>query len=459
MLSPVLHPPGHAESFCGPAGAIEQVRYGCSLGALASVIAIPGAVPITHCGPGCATKQFHALSGINAYQGGEFHAPSTNLGNQEVIFGGADRLDELINATLAVMQADLFVVQTGCIPGLIGDDVASVVSRHQRKGVPIVVADTSGYRGNNFTGHETIIRAIIDQFVGEVDAPRRPGLVNVWSLLPYQNPFWRGDLTELRRVLQGIGLEVNILFGPASEGVSEWRRVPQAQFNIVLSPWLGLATAAHLEQRYGQPFLHVPAIPIGARATSAFLRQVVDFAGLDRARAEAFIAAEEKEHYIYLRDFSSFYAGCTSQYRLPSTAVVVSESAYNLAVASFLVDQLGLNPGPMIISENPPIVHRDAIQAQYRQLADGAGAEVVFEQDGHRIHQHVRETDFSGEWPIVFGSTWEAALADEIGAPLVEIGYPCTDEVVLSRAYVGYRGALALIERTYTTVVRASTMG
>jgi nitrogenase molybdenum-iron protein beta chain len=459
MLSPTTNNLDTSGSFCSSLGAIEQVRYGCSLGALASVIAIPGAIPITHCGPGCATKQFHALSGINAYQGGEFHVPSTNLGNQEVIFGGADRLDELINSTLKVMTADLYVVQSGCIPGLVGDDVFSVVSRYQKRGVPIVFAETTGYRGNNFSGHEIIIRAIIDQFVGAGETPRQHGLVNVWSLLPYQNPFWRGDLTEIKRILEGIGLTVNILFGPASGGVAEWSKIPQAQFNLVLSPWLGLATAAYLQDRYGQPFLHVPTIPIGAKATSAFLRDVTAFAGLDRARAEAFIAAEEKEHYIYLRDFTSFYAGCTSQYRLPSQAVVVSESAYNLAIATFLIDQLGLNPGPMVISENPPLEHRETIQQQYRALADGAGAEVTFEQDGFLIHQEIRETDFSGELPIVFGSTWEAALADQIGAPLVEIGYPCTDEVVLSRAYVGYRGALALIERTYTTVVRASTMG
>ncbi|MBB5046931.1 nitrogenase molybdenum-iron protein beta chain [Rhodopseudomonas rhenobacensis] len=457
MLSPVSNPRDSSESFCSSPGAIEQVRYGCSLGALASVIAIPGAVPITHCGPGCATKQFHALSGINGYQGGEFHVPSTNLGNQEVIFGGADRLDELIRSTLKVMTADLYVVQSGCIPGLVGDDVASVVSRYQKRGVPIVFAETTGYRGNNFSGHEIIIRAIVDQFAGQGDVPKQQGLVNVWSLLPYQNPFWRGDLSEIKRILQGIGLEVNILFGPASAGVEEWRAIPRAQFNLVLSPWLGLATAAHLEQACGQPFLHVPTIPIGARATSAFLREVVEFAGLDRNRAEAFIAAEEKEHYIYLRDFAAFYAGCTSQYRLPSQAVVVSESAYNLAVATFLIEQLGLNPGPMVISENPPPEHREAIEARYRAL--GEGAEVAFEQDGFLIHQSIRQADFSGELPIVFGTTWEAALADSIGAPLVEIGYPCTDEVVLSRAYVGYRGALALIERTYTTVVRASTMG
>lgn len=459
MLSPVATRSDTSGDFCSSPGAIEQVRYGCSLGALASVIAIPGAIPITHCGPGCATKQFHALSGINGYQGGEFHIPSSNLGNQEVIFGGADRLDELIASTLKVMEAELFVVQTGCIPGLVGDDVGSVVRRYQKRGVPIVVAETSGYRGNNFTGHETVIQAIIDQFIGDTDVPQQHGLVNVWSLLPYQNPFWRGDLTEIRRMLEGIGLQVNILFGPASAGVAEWRAIPRAQFNLVLSPWLGLATAALLQDRFGQPVLHEPTIPIGAKATSAFLRRVVDFSGVNRARAEAFIAQEEKEHYIYLRDFACFYAGSTSQYRLPSKAIVVSESAYNLAIASFLVEQLGLNPGPFVISENPPEAFREAIQTRYRALAEHAGTEAVFEQDGKCIHQLVRDVDFTGELPIVFGSTWEAALADEIGAPLVEIGYPCTDEVVLSRAYVGYRGALQLIERTYTTVVRASTVG
>ncbi len=56
--------------------------------------------------------------------------------------------------------------------------------------------------------------------------------------------------------------------------------MPRAQFNLVLSPWLGLETARHLEQKYGQPFLHEPAIPIGARLTGGFLRRVASFAGL-----------------------------------------------------------------------------------------------------------------------------------------------------------------------------------
>ena len=36
---------------------------------------------------------------------------------------------------------------------------------------------------------------------------------------------------------------------------------------------------------------------------------------------------------------------------------------------------------------------------------------------------------------------------------IVEVGFPASYELVLSRTYVGYRGAIALLEKLYTTVV------
>jgi nitrogenase molybdenum-iron protein beta chain len=437
---------------------IEQLRYACSLGALTSVLAIPHATPITHCGPGCASKQFQSIAGINGYQGGEFYVPSTNITENEVIFGGLPRLDELLDSTFKIMDSDLYVVLTGCISELVGDDVESVVTKYRARGIPIVFAETGGFKGNNFTGHELVTRAIIDQFVGSYDGSREDGTVNVWSLLPFQNTFWRGDLAEIKRILQGIGLKVNILFGPQSKGVAEWKEIPKAQFNLVLSPWLGLTTARHLENKYGQPFLHVPVIPIGARQSSAFLREVASFAGIDKQRVEKFIEEEEETYYSYLRDFSTFYAGYTCQYRLPSVSVVVSESAYNLAITKFLVNQLGILPGRQVITDNTPEEFRDAIRAEFKNLSADISAEVDFEEDGYCIQQKIRQTDFTDAVPIVFGTTWEGEIAKELNAALVEIGHPSTDEVVLSRSYVGYRGALSLLERTFTTVVRASTI-
>ncbi len=438
--------------------SIEGVRYVCSIGAMHTASAIPRVIPITHCGPGCADKQFMNLSFYNGFQGGGYGGgaviPSTNATEREVVFGGADRLRELIEASLKILDADLFVVVTGCIPDLVGDDVGAVVSAFQERGVPIAFAETGGFKGNNFTGHELVTRAIIDQFVGPYQGPRQAGTVNVWSLLPYQNTFWRGDLAEIKRVLEGAGLEVNILFGHESAGVSEWKAIPQAQFNLVLSPWLGLETARHLEKKYGQPFLHVPVIPVGAQETSGFLRKVVQWAGLDPSPAEKFIQREEQRYYHFIEDFADFYA--EYWWGLPARFAVIGDSGYNLALTKFLVNQLGLVPARQIITDNPPDEIREEIRAHYRSIASDVSVEVEFEEDSFTIHQKLRATDFGHKPPILFGTTWERDVAKELKGAIVEVGFPSSYEVVLARSYVGYRGALQLLERIYTTAVSAS---
>ena len=136
---------------------------------------------------------------------------------------------------------------------------------------------------------------------------------------------------------------------------------------------------------------------------------------------------------------------------------MVSESAYNLAITKFIVNQLGLTPGRQIITENPPEEFRDAIRAEFRNIAQDVTTEVDFEEDGYFIHKAIKESDFSYHNPVVFGTTWEGELAKNLKGFLIEVGYPSTDEVVLSRSYIGYRGALTLLEKIYTTVVRAST--
>ncbi|AGB19219.1 nitrogenase component 1 [Thermoanaerobacterium thermosaccharolyticum] len=456
--SQIFDKDGSAFSNIQESSCIQQVRYACSIGALYSASAIPRVVPITHCGPGCADKQFMSIAFYNGFQGGGYGGgavvPSTNLTEQEVVFGGINRLRELIASTLKILDADLYVVLTGCIPDIVGDDVGSVVKEFQEKGIPIVYAETGGFKGNNFTGHELVTNAIIDQYVGDYDGPKEKGLVNVWSLLPYHNTFWRGDLTEIKRILEGIGLKVNILFGPKSQGVSEWKKIPKAQFNLVLSPWLGLKTAKHLKEKYDQPYLHVPVIPIGAKETGEFLHKVMEFAGIRSGDAERFIKEEESDYYHYLEEFSDFY----SEYwwGLPAKFAVIGDSAYNLALTKFLTNQLGLIPSKQIITENPPEEYRDKIREQYRKLAEDVSTDVEFEQDSYTIHQKIRQTDFGYKPPIIFGTTWERDLAKELKGSLIEVGFPSSYEVVLSRSYIGYRGALTLLEKIYSTVISAS---
>ena len=309
--------------------------------------------------------------------------PSVNAGEKEIVFGGEKKLRELIKATLKIMKGELFVVLGGCTGELVGDDIASVVSEFQNKGVPIVYAETGGFKGNNLVGHELVMKAIIDQFVGEYNGEKEKGLINVFTEVPYYNTFWNGDLTEIKRVLEGAGFKVNILFGYESKGVREWKDIPKAQFNLVLSPWVGLKTAKHLERKYNQPYLHIPSIPIGAKETSNFLRKVAEFANVNKEKTEEFIKKEEDRYYYYLEGFSEFYAEYT--YGLPAKYIVVGDSAYNLAINRFLVNQLGLEPLQQIITDNPPKKYRESLIKEYENLAEDVLAEVLFIEDGYII--------------------------------------------------------------------------
>lgn len=145
---------------------LEQPRHYCTLGAQQTVTAIKSAIPIIHSGPGCGVKLFRGLSTNSGYQGTGYSGggtiPCTNSTEREVVFGGETRLREVIDGTLKVLKGEIFVVLTGCTADIVGDDVSQVVKDYKDQGVPIVYAETGGFKGTNFKGHEIVIKAIVD---------------------------------------------------------------------------------------------------------------------------------------------------------------------------------------------------------------------------------------------------------------------------------------------------------
>jgi len=97
---------------------LDQPRYKCALTAMQTVHGITRALPILHSGPGCADK----LDG-GAGSSGHFSPrvfPCTNITEKEVIFGGEDRLIEIIENSLKIIDADIYVVLTGCSSEIVG---------------------------------------------------------------------------------------------------------------------------------------------------------------------------------------------------------------------------------------------------------------------------------------------------------------------------------------------------
>ena len=244
---------------------------------------------------------------------------------------------------------------------------------------------------------------------------------------------------------------MNVLFGPENNGVKDWLRIPEAQFNLVVSPWVGVRNAEHLEKKYGQPFLHIPEIPIGAEATAAFIRKVVDFAGIDKEQSEKFIEQENGIYYYYLEHFSEFFA--EYWYGMPSEFAMTAESAYTLAYSKFLADQIGLIPRKAIITDDPPQKFRKTIEDAFHNISEGVDVEVEFEEDGYLIEKAIKEVDFSSGKPLILASSWEINLANDKGALFFEITPPSSETLIINRSFVGYKGALNLLEKIYSASV------
>lgn len=432
---------------------IEQPRQFCALGGQQTVVAIERAIPIIHGGPGCANKLFGGLAYFNGFQGSGYAGGnaivSTNSCERDIIFGGESRLRDVIEGALKVMDGDLFVVLTGCTADLVGDDSARVVAEFRQRGVPIVQASTGGFKGYNYLGHELVVQAIIDQFLEPVQETI-PNLVNVWSVVPYQDTFWAGNLQAIRELLAGIGIEANILFGHDSGGVAAWKKIPAAAFNLVLSPWTGVEIARRLEERFGTPYLHHPVFPIGAVETSKFLREVGTFAHLPSETVESYIQKQESLFYHYLDRSADFFL--EMRWDLPGRFINISDSFYSLGISLFLVNELGLLPSRQFVTDDPPDEYRAALQGRFSNLSPKLSAEVTFSHDGGTIADAIRGIHFD-QPPLIVGTSWDRDLAKQLGGYHLSIALPITDRLVLDRAYAGYQGGLRLIEDIYASVL------
>lgn len=430
---------------------IEQPRFSCALGAQQTVVAIPRAVPVLHSGPGCCNKITGLIGQGEAYAGGST-IPCTNANERDVVFGGVDKLRSVLNGALHVVDADLYVILTGCTASIVGDDVDSVAQEFRAAGKPVVCAETGGFKMNNYRSHETVVNAVVDQYVDAHRAPGgvKKGLVNVFATVPYQDPYWNGNLAEIKRVLEGIGLSVNILFGQESEGLSEWKNIPNAEFNVVASSWVGLGIAEHLKKKYGTPYVHFPYLPVGGVETGRFLRRVSEFGGLDKKRTEAFIGREERKFYSFIERTADFML--EFRYGLPRRFYSILDASYAVGLSKYLLNELGILPARQFVVDDTPEEFRQAIRDEFSHLSDRRSAEVEFETDGGAIQQKIRE-DENRTRALILGSGWDRDLARELGADLLILSVPVEYRLVLSCGYAGYNGGLRLIEDVYDRVL------
>ncbi|GHU49661.1 oxidoreductase nitrogenase component 1 [Clostridia bacterium] len=432
--------------------AIERPRFSCMLGGvLATVSALPKAIPIIHGAQGCGGS----LAGGYSYGGyfgtgyaGNSAVPSTSIGESEIIFGGEDRLREELKYVFEVMRGDLFVVTTACMTDIIGDDVKAVVDDMSPFPNPVIFLETGGFKGNSYYGYGRLIEELFVQYIPKSEK-KDPYTVNLFGLVPAFDPFFRGDLDELKRVLRLLGLTVNT-FVTNDQTRENLLKAGEASLNIVVSRVYGVDAAKSIRESHGIDFL-IEDLPIGARATIDFVRKIAEKLGLNEEKVNAVLKAETSNYYTYVDRATDVIADTDFQ----NYAVVVANATEALPYAKYLDNEIGWIPTHIFVTDDLDDDQKDLIREGFEGITFERRPQLVFETDTYRIQQYIEQNDpqFLGDeyYPtispaFVLGSTIERRLAEVLNGPFLSVSFPIINRIVISKGYAGFNGGLALLE-------------
>ncbi|MEM8784322.1 MAG: nitrogenase component 1, partial [Pseudomonadota bacterium] len=201
---------------------------------------------------------------------------------------GGDTAEVFKSACAAAAERfkpEAMLVGASCTAELLQDDPGGL-AKTLGLDVPVVPIDLPSYqKKENWGAAETFYRLARAFADPEEAGDKGEGSPSCNILGPSALGFrHRDDLVEVRRLLDALGVSVNLV-APLDARPSDLVRLPAADFNICLYPEIAETTARWLNKAFKQPY--VRTVPIGVGATRDFIREVAELAGVDPAPALA----------------------------------------------------------------------------------------------------------------------------------------------------------------------------
>jgi nitrogenase molybdenum-iron protein alpha chain len=300
------------------------------------------------------------------------YAMSTDLQEDEIIFGGEKKLRAAIDEAVALFHPKAIGIFATCPVGLIGDDVHAVARAMEEKypGINIFGFSCEGYKGvSQSAGHHVANNKVFTDVVGLLDKPKE-GEFRLNILGEYNIG---GDAFEIERLAADCGLTLHSTFSGNST-YDEFASAHTADLNVVMCHRSINYLAEMMEKKYGIPWFKVNFV--GAGATAKSLRKIARYyqnEGLLK-RTEEVIAREMAEVEKVQEEIRARCQGKTA------VLYVGGSRAHHYQE---LLKEIGVN----ILSAGYEFAHRDDYEG--RKVIPG----IVIDADSRNIEELTVEAD------------------------------------------------------------------
>jgi len=390
----------------------------CKLfGAIRAVIGIKNTIPVIHGPRGCA---YHIRYLLSVRSGSRIRICSTELSQEDVVFGAEDKLRETIIAVDETYKPDLIPVLSSCSTSIIGEDIQKV-ARELKDDInaEIITISAGGFESDQSGGYEEVLQTLIEDItipnhlIKEADKPSI-NLIGVFRGGP--------DLLELKKTLKRIGININCVLTSGSS-LEDIKNIPTAHLNYSFCDVSGITPCKILENEFKIPFTYYP-FPIGFSNSLNFFKTLIDYFGLDYPI---------QKEYDKLKPSIDYFREKLGDYK----AAIIAGPTRAIALASF-VRELGMTPA---------LVSMDLIGEytlkELQWALEGAKTRILIEPELGEIEKLIME-----EQPhIILGGLGESYFSYNLKIPVLDIMHG-------RELTWGFQGALSISQKILNLIKR-----